>query len=201
MDEQALIKLALEGDLTAFNQLVINYQDIVFNTAIRIMGDSHSAEDATQEAFISMYHKLNTFRGGSFKAWILRIVTNACYDELRRRKRKPSIPLESENDDGELIESPSWLIDQNPTPDELVQNSDLMKAIQRCINALEEKFRAVIVLVDVSGEDYDSVASIIQRPIGTVKSRLARARMKLQDCLQGFEELLPDNFRLNNEDL
>ena len=94
MDEAALIDSARRGDLNAFNRLVLAYQDLVYNHAMRVMGENAAAEDATQEAFISAYRNLSGYRGGSFRAWLLRIVTNACYDELRRRKRRPSTPLE-----------------------------------------------------------------------------------------------------------
>lgn len=201
MDEQALIQSALKGDMDAFNRLVLAFQDMAYNTAYRIMGEGGAAEDATQEAFISMYQKLHTYRGGSFKAWILRIVTNACYDELRRRQRRPVTALEPEDDDGELVESPKWMEDTSPTPDESMDQSELEGAIQHCLDGLDENFRTVVVLVDVSGEDYETVAGIIHKPMGTVKSRLARARQKLQDCLQGFWELLPANFRQNYKEL
>ena len=89
MDETRLIQDAQHGDIDAFNRLVLAYQDMVYNQAYRVMGEPFAADDATQEAFISAYRKIKTYRGGSFKAWLLRIVTNACYDELRRRKRRP----------------------------------------------------------------------------------------------------------------
>jgi len=200
MTEQDLIDLALQGDLDAFNALVLQYQDTAYNAAYRIMDDPAAAADATQEAVISMYRKLNSYRGGSFKSWFLRIVTNACYDELRRIQRRPSVPLEPENDEGEPIESPMWVEDDAPGPEEHASNTEMEQAIQHCINGLEEKFRIVLVLVDISGEDYESVAQIIHSPIGTVKSRLARARQKMQDCLQGFGELLPEKFRLKDEE-
>ena len=85
MDETALIMYARTGDLDAFNRLVLAYQDMLYNTALRILGDDALASDATQEAFISAFKNLASFRGGSFKAWLLRTVTNACYDELRIR--------------------------------------------------------------------------------------------------------------------
>ncbi|MFZ3071373.1 MAG: sigma-70 family RNA polymerase sigma factor [Anaerolineaceae bacterium] len=201
MSEQELIELAAGGDLDAFNRLVLQYQDIAYNAAYRIMADPALAADATQEAVISMYRKLNTYRGGSFKSWFLRIVTNACYDELRRSRRRPSVPLEPENDDGELVESPHWLEDQAPTPEENLSTSEMEKAIQHCLGNLEEKFRVVLVLVDISGEDYESVSVTINRPMGTVKSRLARARQKMQECLQDFGELLPEKFRLRDEEV
>ena len=200
MSEQDLIELAVSGDLDAFNRLVLQYQDAAYNTAYRIMSDPAAAADATQEAVISMYRKLNTYRGGSFKSWFLRIVTNACYDELRRNKRRPSIPLEPENDEGDLVDSPSWMEDNAPDPDEAASARELASAIEHCLGDLEENFRVVMVLVDISGEDYESVSAIINRPMGTVKSRLARARQKMQDCLRGFGELLPEKFRLKDEE-
>ena len=108
MDEVALIKSAQQGDLDSFNRLVIEYQDMVFNQAYRVMGVAQVAEDATQDAFISAFKNLKSFRGGSLKAWLLRIVTNVCYDELRRQKRRPTTPLEPLNREEEEIESPHW---------------------------------------------------------------------------------------------
>ena len=87
MDEKSLIKDAQKGDLDSFNRLVLAYQNIVFSQAYRMMGEAEAADDATQDAFISAFNKIGTYRGGSFKAWLLRIVTNTCYDELRKRKR------------------------------------------------------------------------------------------------------------------
>ena len=200
MDEQALIKSALEGDLNAFNRLVLHYQDMVYNVAYRIMGEHAASDDATQEAFISAYKKLNQYRGGSFKAWLLRIVTNACYDELRRRQRHPVTALEPELDDGETLEDPYWIEDDTLTPEERSEQNELQAAIQRCINALEDKFRIVLVLVDVEGLDYETASVAAGTPLGTIKSRLARARNRVQDCLQKFRELLPDLFRLKDEE-
>jgi len=94
MDEAALIRQAQQGDLDAFNRLVLAYQDLAFNVAYRLMSDPAEAQDVTQDAFVSAYRKLDSFRGGSFKAWLLRIVTNAGYDALRKRKRQPVVPLE-----------------------------------------------------------------------------------------------------------
>lgn len=200
MDEQALIQDALDGSLNAFNTLVLHFQDMAYNVAYRIMGEHSAADDAAQEAFISAYQKLEQYRGGSFKAWLLRIVTNACYDELRRRQRQPVTPLKPELDDGEILENPYWIENDAPTPEEQSEESELQEAIQKCINKLDDKFRTILVLVDVEGLDYETTSEVIGRPLGTVKSRLARARERVQKCLQGFWELLPDHFRLNGED-
>ena len=200
MDEQALIQDARKGNLDAFNGLVLHYQDMAYNVAYRIIGEHGAAGDAAQEAFISAYQKLEQYRGGSFKAWLLRIVSNCCYDELRRRKRQPVTPLKPELDDGDLLEDPAWLEDESASPEELSEQAELQEAIQHCINELDEKFKTVLVLVDVEGLDYETASEAAGAPLGTVKSRLARARERIQNCLQGFWELLPDLFRLKDED-
>lgn len=199
MDEVALIKSAQQGDLDSFNRLVIEYQDMVFNQAYRVMGVAQVAEDATQDAFISAFKNLKSFRGGSLKAWLLRIVTNVCYDELRRQKRRPTTPLEPLNREEEEIESPHWLSDPKESPEEAAERRDLSRAIQYCLNELSPSFRTVVVLVDIQGLDYSEAAQAIGKPLGTVKSRLARARTRMRDCLRGFRELLPSTIRLVRE--
>lgn len=195
MDEIALISDARQGDLDAFNRLVLAYQDRVYSQAYRVLNDSQGADDATQEAFISAYKNLRSFRGGSFRAWLLRIVTNACYDELRRRKRKPTTSLEPLDDSGDEIESPHWIADPGELPEENVIRAELGKAIQNCLEKLPVDFRVVMVLVDVQGMDYLEAADVVGKPLGTVKSRLARARGRMRDCLQDFWELLPMSMR------
>ena len=200
MDELALIQDARKGNLDAFNGLVLHYQDMVYNVAYRIIGEPGAAGDAAQEAFISAYQKLVQYRGGSFKAWLLRIVSNCCYDELRRRKRQPVTPLKPELEDGELFDEPVWIEDDSASPEEQTEQAELQEAIQHCIGELDQKFKTVLILVDVEGLDYETASEAAGTPLGTVKSRLARARERVQDCLQGFWELLPDLFRLNDED-
>lgn len=199
MEEASLIRAAQRGDLDAFNTLVLTYQEMLFNTALRILGDEDLAADATQEAFLSAFRALNAYRGGSFKAWLLRTVTNACYDELRRRKRRPSQPLEPVTDDENEIESPPWLADPSASPEEQLNQAELEHAIQHCLEALSPDFRVVVVLADIDGLDYSEVARIVRVPLGTIKSRLARARLRLRECLQAFWELLPATFRLQSE--
>ncbi len=199
MDESALIQSAQRGDLDAFNTLVLHYQDALFNTSLRILGDDDLAADATQDAFLSAFKNLNSYRGGSFKAWLHRTVTNACYDELRRKKRHPTTPLEPDTDDGDEMDSPRWLADTHLTTEEQAEADELEHAIQHCLDQLPVEFRSVVVLADLQGLDYSEVASVIRAPLGTVKSRLARARLRLQECLQDFTELLPAAFRLQEE--
>lgn len=199
MDETFLIQSAQSGDLDSFNTLVLHYQTPVFNVALRILGDEDLAQDATQDAFLSAFKSIASFRGGSFKAWLMRTVTNACYDELRRRKRRPTTPLEPDTDDGEEMDSPRWLADPNLTPEQQSEADELEHAIQHCLDELPVDFRAVVALADIQGMDYSEIAVAIKVPLGTIKSRLARARLRLRECLRGFEELLPAAFRLEGE--
>lgn len=195
MDLKDQIKHALAGDLDTFNEIILQHQTLVYNQAYRIMGERHAAEDATQEAFIAAYKKLHTYRGGSFKSWLLRIVSNICYDEHRRRKRKPVIPLTPQDEDGEELEDPVWLEDRSEGPEDSTMRRELSQVIQICLDRLEIEFRTMVVLVDIQGLDYQAAAEITDRPLGTVKSRLARARQSLKDCLAGFQELLPVGIR------
>ncbi|MEO8396606.1 MAG: sigma-70 family RNA polymerase sigma factor [Chloroflexota bacterium] len=192
-DEQALIRRATRGDLDAFNALVLRYQDSAYTLAYRIMGDPHSAADAAQDAMITAYRRLNTFRGGSFRAWLLRITTNQCYDELRRRQRRPAASIDDMGDEPALP-------DGADTPEEVVQQRELQRAMQNCINALNADQRVVLVLCDLEGLDYQAIAENIGAQIGTVKSRLSRARASIRDCLQGVRELLPPAYRLISDE-
>lgn len=199
MDEQFLIQSARSGDLDAFNRLILAYQDMAYNVAYRMLTDEGLAEDAVQNAFISAYNNLSSFRGGSFKAWVMRMVTNGCYDELRRQKRHPTTPLEPMNDEDEEQDSAPWMASDDPSAETKMEQAELEHALQHCLEQLPPEFRMVVVLVDVQGLDYAEVSASVNTPLGTIKSRLARARLKIRDCLQGFQELLPEQFRLKGE--
>ena len=196
MDEPALIKQAQNGDVTAFNRLVLHYQEAVYNVAYRIMGQPQAAEDATQDAFISAYKSLNRFRGGNFKSWLMRIVTNSCYDELRRRKRRPQSSLDEMTEENE---SPAFLRSPSDGPESQQQRVELAQAIEDCLQGLPDDQRVTAVLCDIEGYDYNEIAQITTATLGTVKSRISRARNKLRDCLQGVAELLPATYRLSGE--
>jgi len=199
MDESILIRNAKKGDVDAFNQLVLTYQEQVFNLTYRMLNDEMAAEDATQNTFINAFQHIKSFRGGSFRAWILRVAANNSYDELRRKKRKPTQPLTvTDIESGEEMEDPIWLEDDRDLPEDYILKKELEQAIQRCIDQLPKTFRAVIILVDIQGFRYQEASRIAGSPIGTIRSRLARARMQIQDCLQGVRELLPEKFRLNS---
>ena len=197
-DEQALIAAAQRGSLPAFNQLILRYQGLAFNVAYRIVGDTDSAADATQDGFIKAFQKLNQYRGGSFKARMLRSVTNTCYDTLRARKRRPTSSLESESE-GEDIDSEYdvRLLDTAERPDAYVLRRELAEAIQAAIELLPPDQRTALVLADIEGLDYQEIAEVTDSALGTVKSRLSRARAKMRDMLMAQKELLPAQYRLN----
>ncbi len=196
MDEERLISEAKKGDVTAYNRLVLHYQSLAYNVAYRIMGEPQSAEDATQEAFINAYKSLNRFRGGSFKAWLMRIVTNSCYDELRRRKRRPQSSLDELTEENESF---SFLRSNDEGPEEHEQRMDLVRAIEDCLKGLPDDQRVTAVLCDIEGYNYNEISDIVGTSLGTVKSRISRARNKMRDCLQHFGELLPAQYRLKGD--
>ena len=196
MDEKALIAAAQRGETAAFNRLVLQYQDMVYSVAYRIMGGPHAASDATQEAFISAYRGLGRFRGGSFKAWLMRIVSNACYDELRRQKRHPQSSL-----DALYVEDPpSASLPRSPaeSPEEHVERQEVNRLLQSGIAQLPHDQRMVLVLSDVEGLSYEEVSQAMGVPRGTVKSRLHRARARLREYLLDHGELLPLQYRLSS---
>ena len=195
MDEQALIREAQRGNVESFNSLVLYHQSSVYNLAYRLIGETDSAADATQEAFISAYGHLSDFRGGNFKSWLMRIATNACYDEMRRRKRRPAVSLD--DPDSPMMEQ---LVHPGESPETLMQQNALSRAIQDCLDDLPDDQRIVSVLCDVQGYDYREISAITRISLGTVKSRISRARQRLRDCLQGAGELLPESYRLKQSD-
>jgi RNA polymerase sigma-70 factor (ECF subfamily) len=196
MDESSLIHLAQRGDVSAFNELVLAHQSQMFNVAYRIMGDANAAADATQDAFLSAFTHIKDYRGGSFKSWLLRTVTNTCYDALRYGKRRPSTSLDNltdgEDTSGDFNE---FIPSEEESPAEAAERSDLRRFIAKAALRLPPDQRITFVLSDVQGLSYEEIADAMQTSLGTVKSRLSRARAKLRDALLSHEELLPDEFR------
>jgi len=197
MDEKALIDAARRGDVGSFNRLVLNYQSMAYNLAYRILGNRDAAADATQDAFLSVFKAIGKFRGGSFKAWLLRIVTNACYDQLRLKQRRPATSLDALL----VLESApvQSLTDPGESPEEYAVRQELNRAIQVGIGTLPPEQRIALVLSDVQGLSYQEIAEVTGASLGTVKSRLSRARSKLRDFLLEQRELLPSQYRLKNE--
>jgi RNA polymerase sigma factor (sigma-70 family) len=202
MDEQLLILEARRGDLESFNCLVLAYQNRAYSFAYRMLGEGEAAADASQQAFLSAFRHIRELRGESFRSWLLRIVANACLDELRRRKRRPAVSLEelAAGEDGERSdESLSILADPVEGPEAAAVKSDLRLSLEECLKLLPPDQRATVLLVDVHTQDYAEAARTLSVALGTVKSRVARARAELRDCLRAKGELPPSGRRLERE--
>jgi len=184
LNDEQLILAATNGDLDAFNQLVLHYQDMVFNHAYSISGDPDTAEDIAQESFLKAFQGLRNFRGGSFRSWLLRIATNCSYDIFRRSVRRPTQPLYPEDENGEELESAQWLADPTTSVQAVTEQNEFSEDIRALIDKLPETYQNVLILVDVYQFDYQEAAETLQIPIGTIKSRLARARFQMKKLLQ-----------------
>lgn len=198
-EELRLVAAAQRGDVESFNALVRLYEGRVYNLSYRMLGDVDSAADASQDAFLAAYRNLSAFRGGSFRSWLLRIATNACYDILRSRKRRPAMSLDAAMDVEEDDAAPLQIADPGESPDEFALRRELAHAIELGLAELPEDQRLVLILCDLQGLAYDEIAEVTGTNLGTVKSRLSRGRARLRDLLrQG--ELLPSRFRHEGEE-
>ena len=187
MDEDSLIHAARQGDLEAFNQLVLNYQGMAYRKAYALLRNRDAAQDITQDALIQAYQNLLTYRGGSFRSWLLRIVTHASVDELRRWRRQPLFFVNPLDTEGDEVETPPWLVDPGLSVEEVVEWAEFGSLLSHSLNELPGSYRSVVFLVDVLDLDYGEAANILDIPRGTVKSRLARARMRLRRQLLGVD--------------
>lgn len=193
MAEQDLILASQKGDLRSFDRLVEDYQGSVYNVAFRMLGNPQSAEDATQNAFLHAYQSIRQFRGGSFRAWLFKIVSNACRDQLRSAQRRPAFSLDA------LLSKPDDPVDfpgHEELPEDYALRRELSRTIVEGMASLPEEQRWAVVLSDVEGFSYEEIAEATSSSLGTVKSRLNRGRAHLRDYLLQRKELLPDNLRL-----
>ena len=187
--EARALEAAQRGDVAAFNELVLQHQGVVYNVALRTLGNGEDAADVAQETFISAFRAIGEFRGGSFKAWLLRITVNGCYDLLRRRQRRPASSLDelTDQDDGEIA-----VPDRAPGPEQSALGAETARVIQQALRTLPDEQRTLVVLCDVQGLSYEEAAEATQVALGTVKSRLSRARARLRDYLVERGELPGD---------
>jgi RNA polymerase sigma-70 factor (ECF subfamily) len=191
MEEQEFISRSKAGDLEAFNRLVELYQRLVYNIALRMLGNAESAEDVTQDTFVSAYKAIGGFRGGSFKAWILRIASNSCRDKMRVAKRARLTSLD------DLVEEAGDFImdDKTESPEDYAMRRELGRFLSGCLGLLPEDQRMVVILCDVQDLSYEEISQVTGSSLGTVKSRLNRGRSRLRDLLLQRGELLPAEFR------
>ncbi len=199
--ENRWIEMAQMGDLSAFNELVLAHQDLLFRMALWMLNDENGAADITQTVFLAAYRGMRNFRGGSLRCWLLKMVRNSCIDELRRRKRHPWLSLEPLNKNGEEIESARWLIDPGASPEEALIQHETRERVEYGLRRLPETMREIVVLIDIEEWDYAEVSTALGIPLGTVKSRLGRARARLREILRGkqqeprfFREIDPKGF-------
>lgn len=188
--EEIWTQQAANGDLDAFNQLVLKHQDLAYRHAVSMLNDDWLAEDVVQEGFVKAFQNMPSFRGGSFRAWLMRIVTNTAYDVLRQTCKQRTQPLFPEDDDGEEMESPHWLADPNTQVEGAVEVGERTKFIYSTMNELQDIYRTVLTLVDLQDFDYEEAARALNVPVGTVKSRLARARMQMKEKLKACPSML-----------
>jgi RNA polymerase sigma-70 factor (ECF subfamily) len=203
-EDDALVARSQRGEVAAFNLLVARYQDVAYALAYRMLGDAEAAADVTQDGFVSAFRAIRTFRGGPFRAWLLRIITNGCHDYWRTQKRRPTLSLDaltSDEPDGEPPHASVGLLTASATwdPETTALRGELIALIQRALLRLPPEQRLAVVLSDVQGFSYDEIALIMATSLGTVKSRIARGRAHLRDALQAHTELLPATMRRTDD--
>jgi len=191
-DEQQIIMRATAGETQAFNLLVLKYQDIAYSVAYRMLRDEAAAADVVQDSFIKAFRALAGFQGGNFRSWLMRIVANTCYDVLRAQQRRATDSLDDLAVDHDHIPS---LVDRAESPESYAERMELNHFIEAGIHTLPPEQRLALVLCDIHGYAYEEIAEIAGLPMGTVKSRISRARLRLRDYLLNKPELLPASFR------
>lgn len=178
--EKALIQKAKQGDLTAFEELILKHEKIVYNVALRMMNHSEDAKDISQEVFLKAYRNIANFdERSAFSTWLYRITTNTCIDEMRKRKGKQSYSLEEEleNEDGTMQRQ---IADEGDTPEESLLREERKSEILQALEKLSAEHKAAVVLRDVKGLSYEEISEILDLSLGTVKSRISRARNQLK---------------------
>lgn len=200
-DEAQIIQSSQQGDISAFNLLVLRYQQIVYNVALRMLGDGDVAADVTQETFLAALRAIKSFRAGSsFRSWLLRIASNQACDQWRRTHRHAVESLDTLADEDEphangLLSTLVATGDQ-VNPEETLLTHELRALISQGLQTLPLDQRVAVVLCDVQGLSYDEIAVTTSTTLGTVRSRIARGRVRLRDYLAQHQELLPRNYRL-----
>ena len=185
--EHLILAMAKAGDVDAFNRLVALHQDTVYGFSLSLTRQHALADDVTQETFISAFRSIARMRGSNSRAWLLRIARNKAYDHFRRQSRRQESSVD--DDDPAFRER---LTSDNPSPADVAINSELRDALEHCVGALSHEHREVIVLIDVQGQSYDDASAVTGVSIGTIKSRLNRARHRVRDCLRSIPGLLSE---------
>lgn len=196
--ERALVEKGQRGDRAAFNRLVERHQSGAYALALRMVGDAEAAADITQDAFFAAYRALASFKGGSFRAWLYRIVSNGCFDHFRTQARRPTTSLEAALGDERDGESPGMgsgsrlpraLIDASWDPEGIALRTEQIEQIEAALQKLAPEQRLALILSDIQGLPYEEIARVTNASLGTVKSRIARARGHMRGILARRGEL------------
>lgn len=175
---ELLVKKAQKGDSSALEELLFAYEKRVYNIAYRYMGNEADAYDMAQESLIKIYKRIRAFKGdSSFSSWVYRLTVNTCLDGLRKMK-KNVVSLETSLENGA-----SYKDESGSTPEDAALKQERQKDIQKAISTLSADHRSVIILRDINGLSYEEVAQCLSVSVGTVKSRINRARQKLKEIL------------------
>ncbi len=185
MDDRDLVGRARQGDREAFSQLIVQYQVPLYNMTLRMVGSREDAADITQEAFLRAWEKIRSLRDAPFKSWLFQITVNLCYDHFRRGRRYGVMPDEEQG--GKIV----GLGIAMPDPQERAEANERARLVRESIEALDHDMRSALVLRDINGMAYDEIAGVLGVPLGTVKSRIARARAQVQEYLQRHPDLFP----------
>ncbi len=181
MDDFALIQEIKKGSGDAFRTLVERYQDRVLNLVHQYVSDRSDCEDIAQEVFVKVHRKLDSFRSqSSFYTWLYRIAVNTATDHLKRRRRDPSVSLESLPPVFEEAES------AGPAPDKSLMDEEFRERIASAVETLPEPYKTVLILREFEDRTYEQMAEILECSLGTVESRLFRARQRLRDKLTAY---------------
>ncbi|AEG59648.1 RNA polymerase sigma factor [Desulforamulus ruminis] len=194
LEVQLLVEQSKKGDRNAFEHLVQMYENKVYTIAYRLMGNHADASDLAQEAFIKIYQALPNFRGdASFSTWIYHITVNVCRDELRKKQRRPTVSLDDSPNQGNTTYE---LRSNGPTPEEALDRNETQVMVQQCLSTLPDDYRIILVMREIQELSYDEIAETLGCSLGTVKSRLSRARQALKEKITKQMELLAPYDRL-----
>lgn len=187
--EAELIRQAQQGHRASFDELVRRHYALAFNLAFRLLGNHDQAADATQTAFVRAYNAIGRFRlDAAFSTWLYRIITNVCLDRMREQERNTQSLTyigEGGNPTLEDMEIP----DSSGDPAPVAEQRERQQIVQDALLRLSPDHRAVLVMYDLGGQSYEDIAVALSIPLGTVKSRLNRARLALKDELMAYREL------------
>ena len=190
MEEEHLIIRCQNGDTEAFEELVTPYMGKMINVAHAILQDREGAYDAAQETFLKAFKYIKKFGGrSSFYTWLYRICVNVCMDAIQTRKRNATVDFVYRNKEGEEVDGMDQIPDDAPSPEQLVGAGETRRQIARAMNQLPDEYRTAIVLRELENMRYDDIAKVLKCPVGTVRSRINRARKRLQEILIENEKL------------